>query len=144
MGISELVHSVSSLCSASPDHAFSYLIAPDRLGEWSLGCSSTRSEDGTVRGSSLFDGTETVVRMIPAPEHRIVDFEVGDHPDRLVRRISARVLPGDDIGGSPGSSLVVLSAWRTQSMGDDRWHRLVVAHEAEILLLCHGIERSAA
>jgi hypothetical protein len=38
----------------------------------------------------------------------------------------------------------MLSAWRPQSMDDDRWRRLVVAHEAEILLLRHGIERSAA
>jgi len=141
---SELVHSVSTLCSAPADHAFSYLVDPNRLGEWSLGCWETRAENGTVRGTSLFDGAETVVRMIPVPEHRIVDFEVGDDPGRLVRRISARVVPGEDVGGDRGSSLVVLSAWRTQSMDDERWRRLVVAHEAEILLLRHGIERSAA
>jgi hypothetical protein len=141
---SDIVHCVSSLCSAPPDHAFAYLTAPTRLGEWSLGCWDTRSEDGIVRGTSLFDGAEALVRMIPVPEHRIVDFEVGDDPTRLVRRISARVVPGEDVGGSPGSSLVMLSAWRTESMDDERWHRLVVAHEAEILLLRHGIERSAA
>ena len=140
---SELVHCVSSLCSAHPDHAFAYLSDPDRLGEWSLGCWKARSEDGTVRGNSLFDGAEAVVRVIPVPEQRIVDFEVGSDPDRLVRRISARVVPGDDVG-EPGTSLVVLTAWRERSMDDERWHRLVVAHEAEILLLRHGIERSAA
>ena len=113
MEASELVHSVSSLCSAPPDHAFAYLTDPHRLGEWSLGCWETRSEDGIVRGTSLFDGAETVVRMIPVPEHRIVDFEVGDDPARLVRRISARVVPGEDVGGGPASSLVVLSACET-------------------------------
>ena len=144
METSGLVHSVSSLCSAPPDHAFAYLTHPDRLGAWSLGCWETRSDDGIVRGTSLFDGAETFVRMIPVPEQRIVDFEVGDDPERLVRRISARVVPGEDVGGGPSSSLVVLSAWRTESMDDERWRRLVVAHEAEILLLRHGIERSAA
>jgi hypothetical protein len=97
-----------------------------------------------VRGTSLFDGAETLVRMSPLPEHRIVDFEVGEDPARLVRRISARVVPGEDAGGGPSSSLVMLSAWRTESMDDERWRRLVVAHEAEILLLRHGIERSEA
>jgi hypothetical protein len=144
METSELVHSVSSLCSAPPDHAFAYLTDPHRLGEWSLGCWETRAADGVVRGTSLFDGAETLVRMIPVPEHRIVDFAVGDDPARLTRRISARVVPGEDVGGDPESSLVVLSAWRTRSMDDERWRRLVVAHEAEILLLRHGIERSAA
>ena len=143
MRTSELVHCVSSLCSAHPDHAFAYLSDPDRLGEWSLGCWEARSEDGTVRGSSLFDGAEAVVRVIPVAEQKIVDYEVGSDPERLVRRISARVVPGDVVG-EPGTSLVVLTAWRERSMDDDRWHRLVVAHEAEILLLRHGIERSAA
>ncbi len=143
MPTSELVHCVSSLCSAQPDHAFAYLADPHRLGEWSLGCWRARAEDGTVRGSSLFDGGEAVVRLIPVPEQRIVDYEVGSDPDRLVRRISARVVPGDDVGEA-GSSLVMLTAWREGSMDDERWHRLVVAHEAEILLLRHGIERSAA
>ena len=122
MRTSELVHCVSSLCSAHPDHAFAYLSDPGRLGEWSLGCWKARSEDGTVRGTSLFDGAEAVVRVIPVPEQRIVDYDVGE----------------------PGASLVVLTAWRERSMDDDRWHRLAVAHEAEILLLRHGIERSAA
>lgn len=144
MKTSDLVHCVSSLCSASPDHAFAYLTDLNRLGEWSLGCWETRAKDGVVRGTSLFDGAETLVRMIPVPEQRIVDFEVGDDPERLVRRISARVVSGEDLGGSPESSLVILSAWRTESMDDERWRRLVVAHEAEILLLRHGIERSAA
>ena len=96
-----------------------------------------------MRGSSLFDGAEAVVRVIPVAEQRIVDYEVGSDPERLVRRISARVVQGDVVG-EPGTSLVVLTAWRERSMDDDRWHRLVVAHEAEILLLRHGIERSAA
>jgi hypothetical protein len=144
METSELVHCVSSLCAAPPDHAFSYLSDPGRLGEWSLGCWRARAEDGTVRGTSLFDGAEAVVRVIPLAEQRIVDYEVGEEPERLVRRISARVVPGDDVGGHPASSLVVLTAWRLGSMDDERWHRLVVAHEAEILLLRHGIERSMA
>ena len=143
MRSSELVHCVSSLCSAHPDHAFAYLSDPDRLGEWSLGCWGTRSDDGTVWGTSLFDGAEAVVRVIPVPEQLIVDYEVGGDPERLVHRISARVVPADDVG-RPGGSLVMLTAWRERSMDDDRWHRLVVAHEAEILLLRHGIERSAA
>jgi hypothetical protein len=144
METSDLAHCVSSLCSAPPDHAFSYLSDPDRLGEWTLGCWDARAEEGTVRGTSLFDGGEAFVRVIPVPDQRIVDFEVGDDPGRLVRRISARVVPGEDVGGEPGSSLVMLTAWRERSMDDTRWQRLVVAHEAEILILRHRIEGAAA
>lgn len=141
----DLAHCVSTLCSATPDHAFSYLSDPDRLGEWSLGCWAGRVEaDGTVRGTSLFDGGETYVHVIPAPEQRIVDYAVGDAPEALVRRISARVVPADEVTGEPGSSLVVLTAWRERTMDEPRWRRLVAAHETEIHLLRHGMERSAA
>jgi hypothetical protein len=145
MQTTDLAHCVSSLCSATPDHAFTYLSDPRRLGEWSLGCWGAEVDGaGAVRGTSLFDGAETVVEVIPLPEHRIVDYAVGDDPGSLVRRISARVVPGDDAGGPAGSSLLVLTAWREKSMDDLRWRRLVVAHEAEIHLLRHRIERSAA
>lgn len=145
MESTDLAHCVSTLCWAAPDHAFSYLSDPDRLGEWSLGCWGGRAaSDGTIRGTSLFDGRETFVRLIPVPEQRIVDYAVGDAPDALVRRISTRVVPGDEVTGEPGSSLVVLTAWRERVMDGQRWLRLVAAHEAEIHLLRHGIERAAA
>lgn len=145
MNTIDLAHCVSSLCSATPDHAFAYLSDPGRLGEWSMGCWQGHVEgSGVIRGTSLFDGTKSYVRVLPAGEQRLVDYEVGDDPTRLVRRISARVVPGDDLGERPTSSLVVLTAWRQASMDDARWQRLVVAHEAEILLLRHRIESSAA
>ena len=145
MESTDLAHCVSSLCSATPDHAFAYLSDPGRVGEWALGCWGAEVDgDGTARGTSLFDGGETVVEVIPLPEQRIVDYAVGDDPRSLVRRISASVVPGDEAGGPAGSSLVVLTAWRKKSMDDARWRQLVVAHETEILLLRHRIERSAA
>ena len=65
---------------------------------------------------------------------------MGNDPGGLVRRISTRVVPGDQLGVSETKSLVVLTAWRLDSMDDDRWQRLVAAHEAEILLLRHRLE----
>jgi hypothetical protein len=96
-----------------------------------------------VRGTSLFDGAETFARPLPHEGHLTVDFEVGDDPTRLVRRITARVVPGEEIGEHAAKSLLLLTAWRVRSMDDDRWKRLVVAHEAEILLLRQRIEACA-
>jgi hypothetical protein len=96
-----------------------------------------------VRGTSLFDGSATFARPVPNERQLIVDFEVGDDPGRLVRRITARIVPGIQLGESDAASLVVLTAWRIRSMDDDRWQQLVAAHEAEILLLRHRIEAIA-
>jgi len=137
----DLAHCVSSLCSATADNAFAYLSDASRLGEWALGCwSAVPQSAGVVKGTSLFDGVETFALADADAAWRIVDFEVGDDPARLVRRISARVVPGDDLGEPSTASLVLLTAWRTGSMEDDRWRRLVVSHEAEALLLRHRIE----
>jgi len=38
---------------------------------------------------------------------------------------------------------LTLLAWRQAGMSDDRWSRLVASHEAEIFLLCAGIEETA-
>ena len=141
MTTTDHAHCISSLCSATADNAFAYLSDPSRLGEWALGCwGAVAHSDGVVRGTSLFDGGETYARADADPTRRLVDFEVGDDPARLVRRISARVVPGHDLGEPPTASLVLLTAWRTRSMEDDRWYRLVVAHQAEVLLLRHRIE----
>jgi hypothetical protein len=140
-----LAHCVSALCDAPAADAFAYLADAQRVGEWALGCWGARADgDGVVRGTSLFDGAETFVRTRPVAEARTVDFEVGGDPAQLVRRISARVVAGEELGVDVNRSLVILVAWRTGSMDDDRWHRLVAAHDAEVLLLRERIERSAA
>ena len=140
-----LAHCVSALCDAPAADAFAYLADAERVGEWALGCWDARmGDDGVVRGTSLFDGTQTYVRARSAAESKTVDFEVGGDAEHLVRRVSARVVAGDDLGVEEGRSLVILLAWRTGSMDDDRWHRLIAAHDAEVLLLRQRIERSAA
>ena len=86
-----------------------------RMGTGLLGCGRALRRRG--RGTSLFDGGETFARADVDPTRRIVDFEVGDDPARLVRRISARVVPGDDLGEPSTASLVLLTAWRTLAGG---------------------------
>lgn len=139
-----LTHCVSSLCAVPARDAFAYLADVGRVGEWALGCWEARQvEGGLARGLSLFDGSTTFVRVVPSTGSSTVDFEVGVDPVRLERRISARVVAGDELGGDPGRSLVILTAWRTAAMDDERWRRLSVAHETEILILRERIERSA-
>jgi len=141
----DLAHCAATLSAAPAEVAFAYLAEASNLGSWALGCwGATAVSEGLVRGRSLYDGRETVVRAVPDPERLAVDFEVGDEASRLVRRIMARVVPGSEIGSDPGHSLVILLAWRPAGMDDERWHRLVSSHEVEILLLRCRIESEAA
>ena len=145
MTTTDHAHCVSALCAATPEDAFAYVADPGRLGEWALGCwQAVAGPNGVVEGTSLFDGGKTYARADPDRDRMIVDFDVGDDPAALVRRITLRVVRGAEIGRPAETSLVVLTGWRTASMDDERWRRLAVAHEAEVLLLRHRIEASFA
>jgi hypothetical protein len=140
-----LAHCVATLCDVPATRAFAYLADAGRLGEWALGCWNARpEEDDLVRGTSLFDGSPAFVRVRPIADSLSVDYEVGGEPGKLVRRIAARVVGGDELGGDARRSLVILLAWRTDSMDDERWHRLTTSHDTEILMLRERIERSGA
>jgi hypothetical protein len=125
--------------------AFAFLSDGLRLGRWALGCFDTAAADGPglFVGTSLFDGAAVWVGVEADPGRLVVDYLVG-RPEALRRRISARVVPGDDLGLGAGMCLVTLTAWRPAEMADDRWAQLRACHEAEILLIAAQMERAGA
>jgi len=140
--MSSLSHCTTTACDTTAEAAFSFLADPTRLGSWALGCWNAETvADGVVRGTSLFDESASYVRVEPDVERLAVDFAVGSDAESLVRRISARVLPGGGLGY--GGCLVTIVAWRPADMTDARWERLVASHAAEILLLKARIEAAA-
>jgi hypothetical protein len=139
--MSSLSHCATTACDAPADAAFAFVADATRLGSWALGCwNAELVGERLARGTSLFDESTSYVRVEPDSERLVVDFAVGDVPESLVRRISARVLPGDALGYGTGRCLVTLVAWRPGDMADERWERLVASHAAEILLLKARIE----
>ena len=125
--------------------AFLYLSDPLTLGRWSLGCFDTEpaGEAGLYAGRSLIDGGQTWFRIDADASRLVIDYLVGT-PDTLVRRISARVIPGAELDLPQATCLVSLCAWRSAGMSDDRWRRLCTLHEAEIILIGEQIERAGA
>ena len=138
---SALGHMVTRHVHAPAALAFTYLSDPVKLGRWSLGCFDTALDEasGAYTGLSLFDGAQGWFRIDPDPQRLIVDYSVGT-PDRLSRRISARVVDGATVGYADGTCLVMLTAWRPENMEPDRWERLCASHEAEIWLIKAQIE----
>ena len=109
------------------------LCDPIALGRWSLGCfDTTVEESGLASGRSLIDGGKAFFRIDADPARLLIDFLVGQ-PDRLVRRISIRIVPGAELDLPEASCLVSLIAWRSAAASDDNWQRTQTLHEAEIL-----------
>jgi hypothetical protein len=138
-----LSHCATAACDAAPADAFAVLADGAALGSWALGsweAAPVAGGDGLLCGTSLFDGTASYVRADADATRLTVDFQVGSDPASLSRRISARVVPGADLGRGDGRCLVTLLAWRPADMTDERWEQLTASHDVEVLLLQARIE----
>jgi hypothetical protein len=139
-------HMTTRHVRAPAEVAFRYLCDPIALGRWSLGCFETVPESGGASGlytgRSLIDGGQGWFRIDPDPDRLLVDYLVG-RPERLVRRISARVVPGAELDLPASTCLVSLIAWRSAATSDEGWERTKALHEAEIFLIAGQIERLA-
>jgi hypothetical protein len=129
-------HAATSLLNVPAEKAFAFMADPILLGHWSLGCMNTRpaGADDIYTGHSLFDGGQGYFQIDADPDRMIIDYRLGK-PERMVPRISARIIEAEICGLEEHQSYVTLTAWRTRDMDDTRWHRLCVTHEAEILLI---------
>jgi hypothetical protein len=136
-------HMVTQQVLAPAEFAFAYLSDPIKLGRWSLGCFDTEPTEvpGLYTGVSLFDSGRGWFRIEAEASRLAIDYLVGE-PQALVRRISARIIQGPEIGYEAETCLVSLIAWRPASMPDERWNRLRATHEAEIFLVKAQIERA--
>jgi hypothetical protein len=135
-----VLHSASIHIDGEAGRIFSLLSDGDLLGKWAFGSWGNVSIDGGLfKGSSLFNGGDTYVRIVPNPSILQVDYLVGT-PDRLLPRIVARVVRGEQVGRDASSSLVTMLSWRTSGMDDERWRLTCSAHEAEVFRMKHVFE----
>jgi hypothetical protein len=130
MSPSASAHITSLPCAVEPARALRFLADGRQLGRWALGCMNTvRVATGLYKGISLFDGSVGYVRPVLDQRLAQVDYWVGGDAHQLSPRITARVLP------HRAGCLVSLAAWRSETMSDARWARLIACHEAEIHLV---------
>ncbi len=115
---------------------FDFLADPHRLDLWSFGTWRVEvAEDGLVKGTAIYDGSHTYVRIDPDPDRLLIDYAIGTAPDALAPRIYARVTPGGTVGIDPGHAMLSIVALRTADMDEERWQGLATAHAFEAGLI---------
>jgi hypothetical protein len=139
--VSELFHGASIEVAVPAEDACAYLSDGLKQGDWTLG-SWHREQigDRLFRGVSLFDGSETFVRISADPVALLVDYEVGPAPDRMLRVNAARVVPGPVLGRPDGTCVVTLMKWRTPAQTDEEWRRACVTFDTEIYMIKGRLE----
>jgi len=136
-------HAVSIELAVTAERAFAFMTDPKAMDRWSFGTWKTvLHEGGLVEGSSIFDGSVTWVRIDGDRDRGVIDYHLGKERDSLTPRIMARVIPGDRLDLGADRCVLSMIAWRTRTMADERWKRLVASHEFEVFLLKSLIEAS--
>ena len=113
---------------------FKFMSDPNKMDLWSFG-SWRISVDGLVHGRSIFDGSAACVRIEPDAQNRLIDYWVGTNSENLAPRIFVRITPSEVIGSSTLNCILSMVSFRTETMSDDRWHRLVTTHAFEVQLI---------
>jgi len=126
------ITSVKANCGA--DKAFADLSNLKRMEEWNLNLSEIEVvADTLAKGVIPQTGTTLWVQVQADATTHTIHFFVGGSRKRLVPRIIVRVVSGESLGTTSEQCVISMMAWRLASMDDERWRRLIAAHEYEIL-----------
>lgn len=136
------MHAVAVEAHVPAERAFAYLADGIRQSDWALG-SWDREQLGPdlFRGTSLFTGEATYVRITATPALLLVDYEVGPAPEALMRVNSARAVPGEALGRDAGTSIVTLMKWRLPGQDDEQWQLACATFDTEIHMIKGRLER---
>jgi hypothetical protein len=98
-------------------------------------------EPGLFKGTSVFSGQETYVRLNVDAERFQVDYEVGASKDGMQFRNMSRVIPGEVLKLGADKCVVSLLTWRLATQSDAAWEQISCVHEAEMFLIKGLLER---
>ncbi|MGF9694262.1 hypothetical protein AAIH46_15710 [Rhizobium sp. 0TCS1.26] len=135
-------HSSSILVERPAEVAFTLMADGLKQGEWAWGSADRiEVEPGLFRGTSVFTGKHTFVRLNVDQARFQVDYEVGATPDAMQFRNMSRVIPGALLRMPPDTCVVSLITWRLATQTDAEWVQFGTIHEAEMFLIKGLVER---
>ncbi|MDO1582725.1 hypothetical protein [Rhizobium oryzicola] len=136
-------HSSSILVERPAKVAFGLMADGVEQGRWAWGSAERiEVEPGLYRGTSIFTGKHTFVRLHVDHSRFQVDYEVGPSPEAMLFRNMSRVLPGEMLRMAEGSCVVSLITWRLATQTDAEWNQTGTIHEAEMFLIKGLLERN--
>lgn len=139
--MSTIFHAASIEVSVPAEAAFAYLSDGLKQGDWTLGSWNRKQIDERLfKGTSLFTGAETFVRITAHPEQLLVDYDVGPALDQMLRLNSARAVPGPLVGRAEGTCVIALTKWRQPDEDDAQWRRGCVTFDTEIHMIKGRLE----
>ena len=139
--VSDLFHAASIEVAVPAEAAFAYLSDGLKQGDWTLG-SWNREQIGErlFKGTSLFTGAETFVRITAHPEH----CSSTTTSARRSTRCSASTPRAQSRGRSSADprerASIALTKWRQPDEDDAQWRRGCVTFDTEIHMIKGRLE----
>jgi len=135
-------HSASIEVAVTAQNAFTFMADGMKQDHWALGSMRRRSLGNNLFvGTSSFDGSELYVRIEANAELLLVDYHIGDSPERLRPLVEARIKPGMALGRDPGCSVITLTLWRAADDSDEDWAMHYHLWKTEVHLIRGALER---
>jgi hypothetical protein len=140
--IDPFYHSSSIMVERPAEVAFDIMSDGLKQGRWAWGSfDRTEIEPGLFRGTSVFTGRATYVRLNVDRPRLLVDYNVGPSKDTMQFRNMSRVIPGHLLKIGADKCVVSLLSWRLSTQSDAEWTQFCCIHEAEMFLIKGLLER---
>jgi hypothetical protein len=127
---------------ATAKRAFDFMADGNKQSDWALGSWNRKQISADVFfGTSLLDGSEEYIRLVPREDLLLVDYYCGPAPESLTWVVEARIVPGELIGLGPQMSLINMTTWRSANADPAYWQMIEHVWQTEIHLIKQLIER---
>lgn len=141
--IDPFCHSSSVMVERPAEVAFEIMADGVKQGRWAWGSADrVEVEAGLFRGTSIFTGRQTYVRLIVDRPRLQVDYEVGPAKEAMQFRNMARIIPGHLLKIGAETCVVTLLSWRLATQSDADWMQFCTIHEAEMFMIKGLLERT--
>jgi hypothetical protein len=141
--IDPFCHSSSIMVERPAETAFAIMADGIKQGQWAWGSADrVEVEPGLFRGTSIFNGRHTFVRLNVDRPRLQVDYDVGSSKETMHFRNMSRVIPGHLLKMGTDKCVVTLLSWRMATHNDADWAQLGCVHEAEMFHIKGLLERA--
>ena len=141
--IDPFCHSSSIMVERPAETAFEIMADGIKQGQWAWGSADrVEVEPGLFRGTSIFNGRHTFVRLNVDRARLQVDYDVGAAKETMHFRNMSRVIPGPLLKMGTDKCVVTLLSWRMSTHSDADWAQLGCVHEAEMFHIKGLLERA--
>ena len=111
------------------DTIYHFMSTIEKINLWSMGIEwDMNTKDNIVKGVSNYDQSVSYLKIVKKNNIKKIDYWIGKEIDNLSPRIYARITPT----GDKNKNTLMMVAFRTDDMDNERWNNLKELHQLEL------------